>query len=172
MKEEELNGEMNNKKHKIEKYYKEIDLGGYPLFIAPVLKEELSNKDYNTKDLAKLIRKEYKEICHKTPFLINEMNFQEKEKNYPTSCKYSNYNKNRYKDVLATEKTRFKFFKPISSMEISLQMDFNTILEEDENKYINANFIKGSINENTVFISTQGEENLFFFFFFCFFFVI
>ena len=92
---------MNDKKEQIN-LFKEIDFGGYTLFISPKLEEQKSNEEFfTTKNLAKIIKKEHKKICEMEPYLTPNLSYNEKSKIYPTSCLYSNYNKNRYKDVLA-----------------------------------------------------------------------
>eukprot|EP01091_Cochliopodium_minus_P003944 TRINITY_DN13882_c0_g1_i1.p1 TRINITY_DN13882_c0_g1~~TRINITY_DN13882_c0_g1_i1.p1 ORF type:complete len:464 (+),score=131.01 TRINITY_DN13882_c0_g1_i1:27-1418(+) len=143
-------------------YFKEIDIGGYPLFVAPKIPNEESEEYYNKKNLSKLLKQEHKSICMIEPYLTPKMKFHEKQVKYPSSCSFSNYSKNRYQDVLCNEHSKFVFFNDgtlhESMNEISLEemlFDMNKIKEEEE-RYINANYIKGTHQSNSVFIATQA----------------
>ena len=131
--------------------FKEIDLGGFNLKIAPLLTKNEIEESNSSKKLEKLFLKEYQEICEKLPFNTHLSSFQENQQNYPSSCKLQNFNKNRYKDVLCNEETRFLFDSKKSN-----ESREENLLENLDTRYINANHVKGSHSNNSNFIATQA----------------
>ena len=128
--------------------------------------QNISCKNEN-EEIEKRMKKEYKEVCLKTPFETHKMQYEEKQKMFPTSCKHENWSKNRYNDILCNEETRFLFksnncFKDSIDC-ISFDSIFNSSEETvEEEKYINANNIEGFYKCNNHYIATQAPlENTF-----------
>jgi len=156
--------------------FDEISLGDHKLTVSPHLISQPST--FTKKEVVHKVKEEFQEICKETPFLTNSMNFHQKREMFPSSCCSENWSKNRYTDVLCTEKTRVVLRKNNSGnmfdfSHISLSLCFNSDNSSNsansfnspeshspneihrESDFINANFTRCSPH-SSLYVATQA----------------